>query len=123
MIRQKKIELKSEEVNELLNADPPWIVRWGLMLIFLIMLLVLSLSFFIKYPNILSATATITTFDPAAALEKQKLIAKLFLPIQNSEKLKTGQRVNIKLNNYPFQDYGILNGIVKSISIMPNNEC
>jgi multidrug resistance efflux pump len=54
--------------------------------------------------------------------EKQEMIAKLFLPVRNSGKLKTGQAVNIKLNNYLFQEYGMLKGVVKNISVMPKNE-
>jgi hypothetical protein len=54
--------------------------------------------------------------------EKQEMIAKLFLPVRNSGKLKAGQTANIKLNNYLFQEYGMLKGIVKNISVMPKNE-
>ena len=55
-------------------------------------------------------------------LEKQEVIAKLILPVHNSGKLKVGQTVNIKLNNYLFQEYGMLKGFVKNISVMPKNE-
>jgi multidrug efflux pump subunit AcrA (membrane-fusion protein) len=54
-------------------------------------------------------------------LEKQEMIAKLTLPVQNSGKLKVNQKVNIKLNNYPYQEFGIVNGNVKSISILPKD--
>jgi hypothetical protein len=54
--------------------------------------------------------------------QKQEMIAKLFLPVINSGKLKIGQTVNIKLNNYLYQEYGMLKGSVKSISVMPKNE-
>jgi len=53
---------------------------------------------------------------------KQTIIAKLFLPVQNSGKLKVGQQVNIKLDNYVYQEYGTLSGNVKTISKMPQNE-
>src|SRR5438445_7615692 len=54
--------------------------------------------------------------------QKQEVIAKLLLPVTNSGKLKVGQTVNIKLNNYLFQEYGMLKGNVKSISVIPKNE-
>lgn len=53
---------------------------------------------------------------------KQKIIAKLFLPAKNSAKLKEGQVVNIKLNDYEYQEYGMLRGIVKNISAVPEKE-
>jgi hypothetical protein len=53
-------------------------------------------------------------------IEKQLLIAKLILPAQNSGKVKAGQMVNIKLDNYPYTEYGIISGRVKDISLVPN---
>lgn len=55
-------------------------------------------------------------------LEKQEMIAKLFLPAKNSARLKEGQTVNIKLDDYAYQEYGMLKGIVKNISAMPEEE-
>lgn len=47
---------------------------------------------------------------------------RINFPIQNSGKVKVGQQVNIKLDNYPFQEFGILVGYIKSISQIPSNE-
>lgn len=48
--------------------------------------------------------------------ENSNYIGKIKAPIRNSGKLKIGQKVNIKLVNYPSQEFGILNGIIKSMS-------
>ncbi len=39
------------------------------------------------------------------------------LPTSNSGKAKIGQQVNIKLADYPFSEYGMLNGTVTNISL------
>ncbi len=49
-------------------------------------------------------------------------IAKLKAPVRNSGKIKKGQSVQIKLDNYPNDEYGVLNGFITSISSIPNNE-
>lgn len=49
-------------------------------------------------------------------------IAKLKTPIQNSGKIKVGQKVLIKLQNYPEQEFGLLTGRVKNISKIPEIE-
>lgn len=54
--------------------------------------------------------------------ENSSFIAKLKTPAQNSGKIKIGQHVNIKLENYPDTEFGVLNGIVKTISIIPNQD-
>lgn len=41
------------------------------------------------------------------------------IPTQNSGKLKTGQRVNILLNDYPYEEFGTIKGEVKQLSLMP----
>jgi len=43
-------------------------------------------------------------------------------PVQNSDKIKEGQKVNIKLESYPDTEFGTLTGEVKSISLIPDNE-
>ncbi len=54
--------------------------------------------------------------------ENSSFIAKLKTPAQNSGKIKVGQNVNIKLENYPDTEFGVLNGTVKSISLIPDSE-
>lgn len=49
-------------------------------------------------------------------------IGKALLPIQGSGKVKIGQQVNIRLNNYPDQEFGYVKGIIRSISPVPTAE-
>ncbi len=48
-----------------------------------------------------------------------KLIGKCKVPIKNSAKIKKQQNVIIKLDNYPYQEWGTLNGKVVSMSETP----
>ncbi len=54
--------------------------------------------------------------------ENSTFIAKLKAPAQNSGKIKVGQKVNIKLENFPETEFGVLKGTVKNISITPDKE-
>jgi len=49
-----------------------------------------------------------------------KIIGRIKSPESMSGKIKSGQRVNIKVNGYPYMEYGTLQGIVKTISLVPN---
>lgn len=49
-------------------------------------------------------------------------VCKVQAPVLNSGKVKVGQSVNIKLSSYPDNEYGVLKGKVKSISLIPNNK-
>jgi multidrug resistance efflux pump len=54
-------------------------------------------------------------------VDKQEIIARLVLPVANSGKLRVGQMVHIRLQNYPSAEFGMLNGNVRTISVMPKN--
>ncbi len=54
--------------------------------------------------------------------ENSFFIAKLKAPPHNSGKIRVGQVVNIKLENYPDTEFGMLKGRVKSISLIPDKE-
>lgn len=51
-----------------------------------------------------------------------EMIGKLELPVRQSGKVKNGQKVNIKLANYPYLEFGIVHGIVKNISLVPEKD-
>lgn len=54
--------------------------------------------------------------------EKGKLIGKALLPTERSGKVSVGQKVNIKFANFPENEYGIVRGYVKNISLVPSKE-
>jgi multidrug resistance efflux pump len=53
---------------------------------------------------------------------ESKLLGKVQLKRIGSGKVKAGQRVNIKFDNYPYMEYGIVEGIVNRISKVPTND-
>jgi len=54
--------------------------------------------------------------------DKNNLLGKLVVPAQNSGKIKPRQKVLIKLDNYLFQQFGIVEGKVRNISLSPDAE-
>ncbi len=44
------------------------------------------------------------------------------VPIWNSSKIKSGQKVNIKLDNYPHEQNGVVKGLVAGLSLVPNGD-
>ena len=49
-----------------------------------------------------------------------KFFARAKMPIDRAGKVKIGQRVNIKLLNYPFEEYGVIEGKVKKVTNVTN---
>jgi len=70
-LETKEIELKSPAVQEILSHPPRWIIRWGISIIFVVVAGLLISSYFFKYPDILTASITITTENlPAGVMAK-----------------------------------------------------
>jgi len=46
------IELRSEEFQELLGVVPPWILRWGITVLAVVVVVLLIGSAIIKYPDV-----------------------------------------------------------------------
>jgi len=47
-------------------------------------------------------------------------VGRINLKMQRSGKVKTGQTVNIKFTGYPYLEYGMVRGIIKTKSLVPN---
>ena len=50
---------------------------------------------------------------------ESRLIGKAKLPVARSGKVETGQKVNIRLVNFPDNEFGMLKGVVQNISLVP----
>ena len=63
--------------------------------------------------------ASVMTLVPS---QSSPIIGKVLLPVQNSGKVEKGQKVNILLDNYPFQEFGFLTGKISQISRVPQGD-
>lgn len=106
------IELRSEEVQELMGQVPHWILRWGIILIGFLMAGLLTGSYFFKYPDVLNASITIPV--------SESIHGYASLPATGAGKLQKGQIVKVRLANFPDAEYGYLTGRLDSIAPMPD---
>ena len=54
-------------------------------------------------------------------VKKDSLVGKLSIASQNAGKVMVGQKVLIKLDNFPYEQFGMLIGYVTSISVSPDS--
>lgn len=52
---------------------------------------------------------------------KSELLGNVRLPIKGAGKVKSGQEVNIKFDNFPYMEYGMVSAFVKTISLVPES--
>ncbi|MCR1025759.1 HlyD family secretion protein [Cellulophaga baltica] len=115
------IELRSEEVQEILTEVPHWMIRWGNLLFLGLILLLLFLSWFIKYPDVINSEAIITTIVPPQK-EFAKTSGKLdAILISDNESVIKGQTLAIIENSANYDDVYTLKSITDNIRYDKNN--
>lgn len=111
------IELRSEEVQEILTKVPSWMIRWGNTLFLALIVMLLMLSWFVKYPDIITSEAMITTQIPP-----QKEYAKTTgsidtLFVKDSQEVLANQPLAIIENTANYTDVFFLKSIVDTIKV------
>jgi multidrug resistance efflux pump len=93
-----EIEIRSDDVQEILGFIPHWIVRWGITIIFLVVIFILVGSWFFKYPEVITSNVVLTTQNPPATLVAHTTGKIEALFVQDKEKVKKGSKIAILEN-------------------------
>lgn len=110
------IELRSESVQEVLSNPPAWIVRYGISIIFIIIVFTLIGSWFVKYPDVITSKATITSVNPPERLESRVNSRITRIYVSNSEKVKKGDVLAILESTANYQDVIKLSKAIQAIN-------
>lgn len=113
----ENIELRSEDVQEILTKVPHWMIRWGNILLLVLLLMLLIISWFVKYPDIIISDALITTLI-SPQKEYSKVTGKLeaILVVEN-ENVNSNQPLAIIENTANFVDVFKLKAIIDTIKV------
>ncbi len=78
------IELRSESVQDILSTPPHWMIRWGNTVIFIILIMILLMSYFIKYPEFIQDPIVVTSQNPPEKIQARinSKIEKIFIKDQ-----------------------------------------
>ena len=116
----QSVALRSEEVQDILTAVPSWMIRWGNTLVLILIIGLLSITWFVKYPDVITSQAMITT-----QLPPQKEFARVSgiidtLFVSDNEKVAANTPLAIIENTANYTDVFFLKTIIDSIK--PNNK-
>jgi hypothetical protein len=88
-------------------------------------LLVSPIEGIASFTKFWSANQSVVKDEPVVSivpLEPGKFLGRINLKMERSGKVKTGMAVNIKLSGFPYLQYGMVRGIVKSKSLVPSGD-
>lgn len=108
MEKTKEINLRSEEINELLGTPPRWIVRSGIGVIFVVVLGLLVGSAFFQYPEIVTAPVVVSTENPPSMVVA-RIGGKLAnLLVADGATVSAGDTLAVVQNPASLADVGLL---------------
>jgi len=120
---QKEIELKSPAVQEVLGRPPRWVIRWGISIIFFVIACLVVGSYFFKYPDIISASITVTSENlPAGLMAKSSgRIDTIF--VSEKQLVKKGDLIAHIENPARFEDIVKLKGEIANYDTLSMFNC
>lgn len=104
----KKVELRSEEVQELMGKIPIWILRWGITVLLGIVVVLLLGSYIFKYPDIVEAEITVSTQNPPSYVLAKATGRLLDLYVNNGAEVRQGQLLALIDNTAKIEDMLLL---------------
>lgn len=115
-LKEDNINLRSEDVQEILTNPPIWIVRWGITLILFFTIILLLLSFLIRYPDFVSAKVLVTTKQPTEKIIALQTGQLEVLFISNRDTVRKGQKLAVIKSSADYADVYRLKEYFDSIS-------
>lgn len=102
--------------RELLTAIDQWLYQY---------VLEASIDGQLTYIGYWSSNQTISLGDRLGSIipvDSMRVIGRMYIPSVGFGKVKPGQVVNVKLNGYPYMEYGLLKGYIRSLSAVPDEK-
>ncbi len=117
----KPVELRSEEVQEVLGAVPHWVLRWGITLLATIVFILLVGSWFFKYPDTIAATMVLTGNTPPASVVAKTSGHLKELNVSDNQWVNAGDYLGVIENPASTEDMLQLNRQVETLIRYPDS--
>ena len=104
------IELRSEKTRQIIGMVPSGIVRYGTLIITIIIAVLLAVSYFVPYPENLQANATVLVDADG------KLNVCAYIPYSHINTMHEGMSAEIEFEGYPSADYGYVSATISHIN-------
>jgi multidrug resistance efflux pump len=94
-IQENSEELISEEVKEIISYRPHWMIRKGNMVFFLVLLSLVTLTWFISYPDIINGKARLVSLNAPKMIQSKTEGKLLKLFVINEDYVAEGKHLGV----------------------------
>jgi len=98
------LNLRSDEVQEVLGSVPPWILRYGIAFLGVTFSILLLCCYFIKYPEVISTEVAITTMSPPIRVRVHQSGRIHYLLGQGRQIVSKGQVIGVMEDPASYED-------------------
>lgn len=111
-VEEEDINLRSEEVQEIMGRVPPAIERYGITVIACIILLLIAGSFFFRYPDAIDAPIVITNSTPPVNIISKTSGKIVEILKQNEDSVRVGELLGVIESDADYKDVLALEDMV-----------
>ncbi|MEO9571161.1 MAG: HlyD family efflux transporter periplasmic adaptor subunit [Polaribacter sp.] len=115
------IEIRSEEVQEILSYVPNWMIRWGNTLFLLLIIMLLFITWFVKYPDVIASQVMITTINPPEKVYANSPGKFDAILVKDGDSVKTNKGLAIIENSALYKDVFLLKRVLDTFTVNRNN--
>ena len=107
------MDLRSEEFQEVLGAVPPWILRWGIATVAAVVVLLIAGSALFRYPDVVTATVTLTGSRPAATVVAHSTGKLQYIYVEDNQPVEAGDYLALIENEAKAEDVRYLRNFLE----------
>lgn len=101
---EQKVELRSEEVQEIMGQIPPWIQQWGLTVLLGLVIMFFVICYFLRFPQILIAEITLTSATPPVELHAHTTGKLTYMGVVDKQIVKKDEILAVIQNTANYND-------------------
>ncbi|MBL4605573.1 MAG: HlyD family efflux transporter periplasmic adaptor subunit [Flavobacteriaceae bacterium] len=117
MPNNQDIQIRSEEVQEILTKVPNWMIRWGNTLLLFLIVMLFAITWFVKYPDLIATQVMVTTSNPPEKIYANASGKFELILVSDRDSVTTDQTLAVIENTASYSDVLQLKRIVDTINV------
>lgn len=115
--QEPQINIRSDEITEILGTPPRWIIRWGITVIFAVIAAIFVGCFFFKYPEVITAPVVITAENPPSVIVARVAGKPQVIFVEDGALTRKGDTLGVMENPANFEHIIHLSKLLESFTI------
>lgn len=116
------INIRSEEILEILSTPPQWLVRWGTLAAFVALVLLGWVGYWVKYPDMVAAEVVVSAAEPLQRLNPKEDVYIEHLLLKSEDTVRAGQAIVVFRSQADFKHVYALSDILVQVGNQTEND-